>query len=180
MSKIRIVVTGCAIVVPVFFLYQSCGITKPRYIEYAGDSPPSSIDGSTNGTYGTTGSALTVFTEKVQPSITSTCGTSSCHGSGAGGLTLTTSDVDGNRTALKSYAEDSAQKVFDKISSSSHGGGDQSAKLSLAALETWITAESSGGSEGTEAPGGTEAAEPECPPEGIFLAKIKSETLFVL
>lgn len=177
MNKIKLFISVCAAAIPVVILYQSCGITKPRYIEYekadgaTTDVPdgPDVPDG-TAADDGATPDALAVFNEQVQPAINKTCSTSNCHGGGSGGLTLIVDGGDANRLALKAFSPD-AQVIFGKISSPSHSGGDQSENLSLAALKAWIAAETPAG--GTEGTGGTEAAEPECPPASIFLAQMQ-------
>lgn len=167
MKKVKFFVTLCAIAAPVIILYQSCGITKPRYIEYEkADGATTGVAEGIDAVDGTTADALAVFNQQVQPAINKTCGGGGCHVNGAGGLTLTVDGGDANRIALKAFS-DEAQVIFDKISSASHGGGDQSGNLSLAALQAWIAAETSGES------GGTEAAEPECPPGSIFLIQMQ-------
>jgi hypothetical protein len=149
---------------PIFVLYQSCGISKPRYIEYEDEQPTGTTVTGEDGD--TTGDAVALFTANIQPVIGSSCGSSSCHGSGvAGSLKFVIGD-DANREALKAFSTD-PQVIFDKISSPAHGGGNQSAKLPLAVLQEWLTAESSGG--GEEASGDPQ----ECPPETIFLAQIQ-------
>ena len=152
------------VVVPIFVLYQSCGISKPRYIEYDDDQTTGT---ATAGDGGNAAAAIALFSTKVQPVIDSTCGTASCHGGGsAGSLTLTVGGDEANRAALKTFSND-AQVIFNKISSATHGGGNQSEKLPLAVLQEWLTAEANTG--GEEA-----GADPEeCPPELIFLAQIQ-------
>ncbi len=144
---------------PIFVLYQSCGISKPRYIEYD-DEQATGVAAADDGD---NADAIALFTTKVQPVIDSTCGTSTCHGGGAAGsLTLVIGSDEANRAALKTFSND-AQVIFNKISSATHGGGNQSEKLPLAVLQEWLTAEAENG-------GGEEA---ECPPESIFLAQIQ-------
>ena len=148
---------------PIFVLYQSCGISKPRYIEYEDEQPTGAAGAGEEG--GTPDDAVALFTANVQPVISNTCGSSTCHGGGtAGSLKFVIGD-EANREALKAFSTD-AQVIFDKISSASHGGGDQSANLPLAVLQEWLTAEAGGGGEASGDP-------EECPPESIFLAQIQ-------
>lgn len=171
MQKLRLALSVAVVALPVILLYQSCGITKPRYIEYgeqdAGTAGTEGVTGETTGTTdNTTTDPAAVFALKIQPAIEKSCALSSCHGAGSGGLTLTAGQAEANRTALKEFA-DNAQTLFDKISSASHGGGDQSGNMPLADIEAWFNAESGG------AAGGGEGSDPECPPESIFLAQIQ-------
>lgn len=94
--------------------------------------------------------AVKAFTTNIQPSIDKTC--FMCHASGAGGLTLVNSDVEGgiaeNRAQLKFHAPSDSNDFFLKISNQTeegHGGGDQSTAdkghLTLDKIEAWTTAE---------------------------------------
>ena len=94
--------------------------------------------------------AVKAFTTNIQPSIDKTC--YMCHASGAGGLTLVNSDVEGgiaeNRSQLKFHAPSDSNDFFLKISNQTdegHGGGDQSVAdkghLTLDKIEAWTKAE---------------------------------------
>ncbi len=150
---------------PIFVLFQSCGISKPRYIEYEDEQSTGTAEGDASA------DAIALFSANIQPVITGTCGVSGCHGTGAGGLKFVAGD-DANRVALKNFSTD-PQVIFDKISSASHGGGNQSEKLPLAVLKEWLAAEAGGAGGGGAGGGGASSGDPECPPESIFLAQIQ-------
>lgn len=176
MQKSRIVLSVLAVGMPVILLYQSCGITKPRYIEYgeaeAGQTTSEGISNGTGPASDDTGDAAQVFALKIQPAIVKSCGVSSCHGGGAGALTLTSDNAEANRAALKDFSED-AQGLFDKISGPAHGGGDQSGNLALADIQEWYTAEAGGTPGGAEGSENSDPTDKECPPETIFLSQIQ-------
>lgn len=94
--------------------------------------------------------AVKAFTVNIQPSIDKTCHL--CHASGAGGLTMVKSDVEGgiaeNRSQLKFHAPSNSSDFFLKISNQTqegHGGGDQSladkGHLTLSKIKAWTAAE---------------------------------------
>jgi len=145
-----------AIVAPVFILYQSCGIAKPRYIEYEDkESTTAAVEGEDEGGIGTGGGGEagdgpaecppeTVFIAHIQPAINTSCG--GCHGSSAGGGGLILLNGNGNAPANRAALYDSTDNVndlFDKISlnGKTHGGGNRSGDLPKAKIELWMAQE---------------------------------------
>lgn len=117
----------------------SCGISKPDYVKYTAPTTPTS---PTNSTSPECVAALKAFTDNLGTAVGSTCASASCHAlTKIKDANLKGGDDTTNRTVLKSYTGSDPNTLFTKISSKTHGGGDQSATLPLAKITTWTDAE---------------------------------------
>ncbi len=114
-------------------ILTSCGVSKSTQQANTASPTPTSSD-----------AALTAFSSNVQPIIDSTCSNSACHG-GTQTPNMKQSQASANRTTLKAYLGGSApyspDKIFNHISSTSHGGGDQSTNMTRARLKAWTDKE---------------------------------------
>ena len=112
-----------------YFFNFGCGLSEPKYEKYE-ESQTTIVCLE----------AQTVFNENVAPVIESTC--LSCHVSTKIASSLLTDDNAHNREVLLKYdGSNNGTTLYSKIKSESHGGGDQSAKLTEAIINQWQTAE---------------------------------------
>ncbi|MDD9952542.1 MAG: hypothetical protein OXT67_13360 [Zetaproteobacteria bacterium] len=129
--------------------WWACGEIQPKYVPYSkstGSTTDNSTDGDNQGSSGSlcsSASALTAYTDNVKSAVDSSCSNSSCHGAATtiGGTNLTAEDDNTNRSTLLNYTGTTGTTLFEKISSPTHGGGDQSSNLSESAINTWVSAE---------------------------------------
>lgn len=117
-----------------------CGLTDSKYIDY-------SEDGETDGTTGGTAAcpdAEAEFAAQMQPTLTSTCATATCHQAQTiEGKVLSATDSAVNRAQIKAYTGTTSDKLFNKISlkGTTHSGGNLSAALPKANIDAWLAKE---------------------------------------
>ncbi len=120
-----------------FFHLASCGLTDPHYEDYTSTSS-GPVDASTE--CGKT--AVTSYTTNISSAVDGTCAGSSCHGGGAGGVTLTAGSHEANRLALYNYTGLDKEKLVAYVESSAHPGKTlATGQLTNDAVTSWLNQE---------------------------------------
>jgi hypothetical protein len=120
----------------------ACGVFQPAFENYVEEEAEPTGPASADTECGA--AALAIFTEQVGTPADSGCAKAGCHASGSSGATkfpLAAAAYDENRSTFYTYTGLDDGKLTAKISSASHGGGDQSATLPKANISAWLDKE---------------------------------------
>ena len=118
----------------------ACGLNEPKFIDYSDDG-----DGAGDGADGAPPqctAALAAFDAQMQAIVSGKCAIAGCHTTQPiSGKALSANDATTNRAQLLAYTGETSTKLFSKISSSSHGGGNKSADLPVSNIDAWLSEE---------------------------------------
>ena len=122
------------IAVFIFAVTAACGVVKSDYVPY---EPKKGIDTDSECAVGLAG-----FAANISASIASSCGSSGCHKTGGGSVTLVDGSDASNRSNLLAYTGSTGDKLIAKLKSTSHSGGAAAkAALSEEEITAWMTEE---------------------------------------
>ena len=125
------------------FVMIGCGLSDPKVVVYENpdqNSADATGQGSTSGGGTDEDLGLVAFQETVAQAAGSAC--AACHASTPiSGKKLVNGNDGPNRQTLLSYMGSScdSDKLFEKLSSDKHGGGDQSDAMPESKINEWVS-----------------------------------------